>query len=101
MGLREKFTENAEQFDALMVEMLAENDRLKQALSLMVDINTENKKLKQAIIELMPVLHDWDPDHSKPEERNIIRKAQQLVTLKQHQVNNELPREGQNQQTPG
>jgi len=27
-GLREKFSENAEQFDSLMVEMLAKNDRL-------------------------------------------------------------------------
>lgn len=28
--LRQRFTENAEQFDALMVEMLAENDRLRK-----------------------------------------------------------------------
>ena len=32
-ALRQKFTENAEQFDALMVEMLAENDRLRNALA--------------------------------------------------------------------
>lgn len=29
MGLKEKFTENAEQFDLLMAEMLAENEKLK------------------------------------------------------------------------
>jgi hypothetical protein len=30
MSLRDKFTENAGQFDALMTEMLAENDRLRK-----------------------------------------------------------------------
>jgi len=29
-NLRQKFTENAEQFDSLMVEMLAENERFKK-----------------------------------------------------------------------
>lgn len=33
MSLRERFTENAEQFDTLMVEMLAENDRLRAMLA--------------------------------------------------------------------
>jgi chromosome segregation ATPase len=31
-GIREKFTENAEQFDSLMVEMLSENESLEQKL---------------------------------------------------------------------
>ena len=34
-NLREKFTENAEQFDALMVEMLAENTRLEEHISML------------------------------------------------------------------
>ena len=64
-GLRKKFTENAEQFDALMVEMLQ-----------------QNQNLKQAIKDLMPILRDWDPDHSSPEERNVIRKARELTKYK-------------------
>lgn len=32
-ALRQKFTENAEKFDALMVEMLEENERLRNALA--------------------------------------------------------------------
>lgn len=31
--MRKRFTENAEQFDALMVEMLTENDRLRALLA--------------------------------------------------------------------
>jgi len=43
-NLRKKFTENAEQFDSLMVEMLAENKRLKDALIELVSL----KNMKDA-----------------------------------------------------
>lgn len=33
MSIRDKFTKNAEEFDSLMVEMLAENERLRSLLA--------------------------------------------------------------------
>ena len=50
--LRAKFTENAKQFDALMVEMLTENDQLKR----------ENKMLRKKMKA------DYDGEH-----KNVLR----------------------------
>lgn len=45
------------------------------------ELENANEQLKQSIKDLMPVLRDWEPDHSSPEERKIIRKAQELIVL--------------------
>lgn len=41
MDIRDRFTKNAEEFDALMVEMLEENDALKGRIQSALDVISE------------------------------------------------------------
>lgn len=38
-------------------------------------------ELKKAIADLMPILRDWEPDHSTGEERQKWLRAKTLVNL--------------------
>ena len=39
----------------------------------------EKADLRQALADLMPILRDWEPDHSTGEERQKWARAQELL----------------------
>jgi len=51
-----------EELQALCLGMAAENDRLRSALA-----------------DLMPILQQWEPDHSSGEHRAIWSKAEKMI----------------------
>jgi hypothetical protein len=65
--LRQKFSENAEQFDALMVEMLAENDRMRNALNVIA-------KWDPPILGGIPMTIHGEREYMRKIARNGLRR---------------------------